>query len=355
MPSHISHALLAEFCITSLEGDPRNIPPGFFPDTPHLRSLAVLGAQGPDIFLHNHRRKPRAFRYGAILHRKGNARILAHLALSARESREEAPRSGFPLHLRELAAFSLGYISHVWLDRLVHPFVNYRAGWRGVPDKHPDRPAMHAFLERIIDVQLLRLLRNQSVQEYRFLDRISPRRHQLVSFRKSVARAIQDSLRSAGDDQELERRIANALYDSLSYYRFTESPGADYFVQGRARERAGIITSRWLSVIHPPEELLILDGLNLDQLLWKHPCDPSRTSNATVPTLFSRAMTRTLEDFSLWAALALGEGSAEKLIASLGEENLNDGISCDPPCRKIHCEPLPLLSLYYQIKTAFDK
>ncbi|SIQ18783.1 hypothetical protein SAMN05920897_10510 [Alkalispirochaeta americana] len=355
MPSHISHALLAESCIESLEKNPRGIPRELLPDTPHLRSLAVLGAQGPDIFLHNHRRKPRAFRYGAILHRKGNARVLASLALTAGTSRESTAKEILSLPARELAAFSLGYISHVWLDRFVHPFVNYRSGWRGVPDKHPDRPAMHAFLERIIDIQLLRLLRNQSVQEYRFLDRISPQRHQLVFLRKSVARAIQDSLRSAGDDRELERRIANALYDSLSYYRFTESPGAEYFSVGRARERAGLITPRWLSVVHPPEELLILDGLNRDQAPWKHPCDPSRTSNATVPSLFNRAQARTLEVFGLWVSLVLKTAPPEKMIQTLGEENLNDGISGDPPCRKIHCDPLPLLSLYHQIKSAFDK
>lgn len=350
MPSHISHALLVEKALSRLEsGDPA----GAGSDrSPRVKAIAILGSQGPDIFLHNHRRKPRGFRYGALLHRKGNAQIVSSLAESA------ATLSGLPR--AELAAFTLGYISHVWLDRLAHPYINYSAGWRGMPDRHPDRPAMHAFLERLIDVQLLRVLCNRSIREYSFLGRLPTSGRDLSALRRHICGAIRRALRSAEEDDLLEARLANALFDSLRYYRHTESPEPEYFYLARTREREGLLNPRWLSVIHPPEELVQLDSLNAEGRPWRHPCTPSRGSNATVPDLFDRALERTVEVFKLWISCseerpAPSPPSLQALERAMGEENLNDGITGDPPCRRKACDPLPLLELYQRIKTAFDR
>ncbi len=347
MPSHISHALLVEESIDNTGGFSGKALRRNISADPVLRKIAVLGAQGPDIFLHNHRRKPRGFRYGAILHRKGNADVLVDLAL---QSRGEMP----PPERDEVAAFALGYLSHVWMDRLCHPYINYHAGWRNAPDRHSDRPWMHAFLERIIDVQLLRHLRNLSVGEYGFVRRIASVREELLPLRRHIVRAIRSALWSSRDDGMLERRLANALYDSLGYYRFSESPGMDYFVEGRSLERRGEINPRWLALVHPPEELLMVDALNLERRPWSHPCDPSRSSNETFPALFHRALRRTVDTFDTWAMVMEGSVPPEQLRFKIGDQNLNDGITGDPPCRRVHCQPLPLITLYQQIKTAFD-
>lgn len=346
MPSHISHALLVEEALASIDSDTIEAE----------RTIAVLGSQGPDIFLHNHRRKPRAFRYGALLHRKGNATVVRSLAESAASIVRETGADSLPL--RELAAFTLGYVSHIWLDRLAHPYINYSAGWRGMPDHDPERPAMHAFLERIIDVQLLRRQRNLSIEEYNFLGRLPSSKRDLKSLRTHIAVAIRTSLRSAADDHLLEQRLANALFDSIGYYRYTESPGAEYFALGRDRERAGLVSSRWLSVVHPPEELCMVDALNRERRNWQHPCDPSRTSNATFQDVFERALAHTLEVYSLWMDAALGDATEKQYVRleeAIGDANLNDGIIGDPPCRRKTCDPLPLLQLYRRIKTAFDR
>ncbi|MCG8481171.1 MAG: hypothetical protein MI724_18900 [Spirochaetales bacterium] len=345
MPSHISHALLAEECGARLE-------------TPPQHALLVLGAQGPDIFLHNHRRKPRGFRYGALLHRKGNAELLSSLALSAhradaqREEDGEAPGTG-----DRIEAYALGYISHVWFDRLAHPYINFRAGWRGVPDRHPDRPAMHAFLERLIDVTLLRRLRDMGVDEYRFVDRLPDRVGLFFRLRPIVVEAIRASLVSAREDANLPRRLQNALYDSLSFYRHTESPDRQYFMSARAREREGTVSSRWLSVVHPPEELIDVDVLNIEGRTWAHPCDDERRSDATVPGLFHEARLRTVESFALWRAVRLAPSSSNvsKLIDTIGPWNLNDGLWSDPPCHRRSCAPLPLLELYETMKRSFER
>lgn len=276
--------------------------------------------------------------------------MLSSLARSAAEIRTNESET-----FLDVTAFALGYISHVWMDRLFHPYINFHAGWRGVPDAHPDRPAMHAFLERIIDVQLLRRLRNQSVQEYGFVDRIITPGLDLGNLRSHVARAINSSLKSARSDTDVDRRISNALFDSLRYYRYTDSPPSSYFFAARSRERAGDFNSRWLSVVHPPEELLTIDALNDDRRTWQHPCSPSRTSNAGVKELFERSVGRTLESYRVWINAAKGVTTGRAVEHNVGPQNLNDGIVGDPPCRRRVCAPLPLLTLYQQIKTTFDR
>ncbi len=345
MPSHISHALLAEECGSQL------VVPQQYP-------LLILGAQGPDVFLHNHRRKPRGFRYGALLHRKGNAELLASLAVSAHRTdaqqgrAEEAPGTG-----DKLEAYALGYISHVWFDRLAHPYINFSAGWRGVPDRHPDRPAMHAFLERLIDVTLLRRLRDSSVNEYRFVDRLPDRVGLFFRLRPIVVEAIRSSLVSAREDGNLPRRLQNALYDSFGFYRYTESPDRQYFTTARLREREGTISSRWLSVVHPPEELIDVDVLNTERRTWTHPCDEGRRSDAAFLDLFREARLRTAESFALWRALRLdpSPGATSTFIDAIGPWNLNDGLRSDPPCHRRYCDPLPLLELYAAMKRSFDR
>jgi hypothetical protein len=311
------------------------------------RSILRLGAQAPDVFLHNHRRKPRGFRYGALLHRKGNDRVLAYLAEAAAECdcRDD------------LTAFSLGYISHVWFDRVAHPYINWSAGWRGVPDAEPERPAMHAFLERLIDVRLLEQLTGQSIAQYAFASKLPRRASDFFRLRPYFVAALREGLRSAADDAQLALRILNALHDALGFYRYTESPDRNYFTVARKREREGQISPRWLSIVHPPAELITLDVLNRDERTWRHPCDWDRASRETVIDLFHRARRRSIQTAEAWL-YAIDHPSPANIAAvseDVGPYNLNDGITADPPCRRRWCRPLPLVELYRSVKTHFER
>ncbi|MFO8042019.1 MAG: hypothetical protein R6U25_02350 [Alkalispirochaeta sp.] len=348
MPSHISHALLADEVLSRVGAEGLRVvnSPEIAGD-PRVRAILTAGAQGPDFFLHNHRRLPRGFRYGALLHRKGNAPLLRSLAESTAIA--ECPE--------DLTAYALGYITHVWFDRLAHPYINWSAGWRGTPDNHPDRPAMHAFLERLIDVQLLRLRKDQSVRQFAFAQRLPRRASDFFRMRGYLVAALQAALVSAADDSQLPRRLLNALHDSLAFYKFTEAPSERYFTVARLRERRGEVSSRWLAIVHPPEEQITVDALNLEHRRWAHPCDPERTSAADMGDLFDQALSRSVTTFETWS-LAVQEPSEAHLQAieeDVGAENLNDGIATDPPCRRTYCEPLPLIELYHELKARFDR
>lgn len=349
MPSHISHALLVEELLD--DGARSDLTDTLFSaiaKDDRSRSIAVLGAQGPDIFLHNHRRKPRGYRYGALLHRHGNAELLDSLAVSAASEDTGGDMT--------TTAYAVGYISHIHLDRVCHPYINWSAGWRGTPDRHTDRSAMHAFLERCIDSVFLMDTRGISVPAFDFLSHLPARGIDLVGLRRNIVTALQTALRSAPDDSRIERRIANAFNDAYGFYRHTNIPDEAYFREARAMERRGTLRPRWLSLVHPPASIVSVDVLNRSHRTWAHPCDNSRKSDMSFLEMYAEALKRSRE--TIQAFLTVVREPLEKnrttLKNSVGPWNLNDGIQADPPCTRRYCDPLPLLELYAEIKSRYD-
>ncbi len=344
MPSQLAHALFAdEVARTHLDPDlSRTVT------TVH-RAFLLLGAQGPDLFLHGVRRKPRGVYYGTILHRKGNAPFLAELALGMAQD-------------LDIFAYLLGWISHVALDRALHPFVNYHAGWRGVPDKHPDRRFMHAFLERCMDVQIVRDRRGVSVDAFPFYPAIAHLQEIPPTLAKLIVPTLRSTLRPAREDAELERRVANAYLDMIGFYAFMNHTPRRYFVQARRRELSGEFSGRWLSVAHPLPEWLLFDTLNSDHRWWHHPCPDAGSSNASVRDLWGAAMADARAPCRALAhawdqphSSSFRSTAVRELQEAVGDRNLNDGLPGEYTCLREHAGPLPLIALYDRIKRILDR
>lgn len=347
MPSHLSHWVLAtraaENTLSRLEQ--RRL-------FRHFGAELTLGAQGPDIFLHNHRRKPRGLHFGAVLHRKGNATLVTELG-----------RAVYPVRTRNgavsaIGAYTIGYITHVFLDRIGHPFVNYFAGWRGVPDSILERPFMHSFLERLIDVQVLDHFGLPAPSDLGFAAMIDGGSRITPHVALPLAAALRAALSAAADDPELELRLQNAYQDSVAFYRFTDKPDLAYLREGRRRELSGTTGPRWLALIHPPASLIDCDVLNRERRPWVHPCDPTIESRESFVELFARALRAAAGPIELLYRLGAtprrhATARAELLVAlseAIGPWNLNDGMSTDPPAPRLVTRPLPLIELYRQIK-----
>jgi len=267
--SHVAHLLFAE------ESARRSSIP-----VDRQSPYFVLGAQGPDLFLHSQRRKPRGIQYGGLLHRKGFPTFAALLAGGSDEARE----------------YAAGFVTHVVLDRVSHPFINYFAGWwdRSRPETRRYQH-MHPFLERLIDIELLERKEGRHPKELSF--------YRLVDCGSELPRGLQEELRhalaasveSARRDEELIQRLRNAYADSMGYYRHTSEIGEAYMKEARRREEAEEISDRWLSLIHPPTLPYKLDVLNLRRRQWCHPCDSDRRSNESFLDLWEAAISRSAE------------------------------------------------------------
>lgn len=271
MPSQIAHLLLAEDVVADTRPDLRSR----HPDT---AAALVLGAQGPDLFLHNRRRKPSGLHYGIVLHRKGSGTFCA----SFLDYTMSLSRSGTePAIIQCLHAYLIGYLTHVVLDRTLHPYINVHAGWRepGNPDTYGYH-ANHVFLERIIDTYLADKLRSSHprfMQIHRMMHvSETVRRPLLHALKYSVAR----STRRGAQDTRLLRKLMNAYNDAASYYAAIHEP--DLHDARRRIRRSPTGSPVWLRYFHPLSLPDDLDPANETHRPWRDPCSGLTVSTDSV-------------------------------------------------------------------------
>lgn len=350
MPSQIAHALCAEETLRATL--PRT---AHLIDTdPKIAAHLAFGAQGPDIFYHNQRRRPTSIQYGTLLHRRGYGTVTARLVA-------DAAASGFSPS-SALGAYIIGFITHAILDRHLHPYINYRAGRPIQGDPSTERyRTMHAFLERLIDVALLQELRGESTGEYSFLQKIEP----MVTadpdgseWVSPMERALVKTFDRAAEDTRLTQRLKNAWSDAIGYYRFTSGITPENMTEALHREEAGEISPHWLSIVHPPNVPNDIDVLNTQHADWTHPCSSRRRSSVSVVEMYHRSVKESIAivtDLIPWWNALLGDTpkAGDPLIAiaeRVGDYNLSDGRPRKRPCRPRHMAPLPLPELQQRIR-----
>ncbi|TVR64784.1 MAG: hypothetical protein EA426_00365 [Spirochaetaceae bacterium] len=334
MPSHITHALHIEETLRSLITDP---PADHTPSQFHY-----LGAQGPDLFLHNRRRRPSGLRYGAILHRGSIGRFIGAM----HDAAEKIPSPDARNHAYD---FILGFAAHAVLDRACHPFINYFAGrWDPAHPETEENRGMHSFLERLLDVDLLRVLRSTAPREYDFARRLGSERLSLDIIARIVPDALAATYRSAKGDRHLADRLENALLDSYGFYRFTNDVSRDDAAR-LARRPDGSIEPLRLTVVHPPFLPDGLDFANARGSRWFHPCAPETAHTESFRDVFSRAVRDGSTVLSGIIEARDTPDAAARIHEIVGDENLSDGGPPGARCGEFIADPLPLRAALEQI------
>jgi hypothetical protein len=202
------------------------------------RAAFALGCQGPDVFYHNQRTRPVALEYGGLLHRQGCglfSAILLKMGLPVPPPGEEAVKAGRrEKGINALGVYALGFMTHAVLDRCCHPYIVYKSQR---PDPEPGKSAGrradaaqgilekggHPFFERIIDVLMLKILRERETASWdqgllaEILEK-PPR-----GLKELLGRALQAGFpERAGKDRKLVQRIDNAFLDAAWFYRLTD-------------------------------------------------------------------------------------------------------------------------------------
>jgi hypothetical protein len=341
MPSQVSHMLHAEEVVA--RGDHTDWLAHLL--EPPARAYLVLGAQGPDIFYHNQRRRPTGIAYGSLMHRRGYGSAVAAMWRHARSA-------GASLGSWQ-SAWVLGFASHAILDRHTHPYINAHAGWpeQDRPDTERYR-SMHPFLERLIDVELLRRRRGIHPNELDFFSRVSCGPEPPEAWVDLMSVALRTVYRKATTDSHLSERLRNAYLDTMGYYRFTNRVDDAYLETAVEREDAGEIGSRWLSIVHPLEVPTDLDVLNLEHESWPHPCSSHEGSTESFVDRYEAAVAEGVVVVDRIAAawdLPEEAGSA-RIRQAVADWNLSDGRPTERPCRKRHAVPLPLPELQERMR-----
>ena len=337
MPSHISHSIFAEDCIAHLDSSLAEATAG---DT-ELDAAILMGAQGPDIFYHNRRTMPSGLLIGAVLHRKGygsvSASMLEHCLLHDRSA-------GSPEGL-----YLLAFISHGVLDRFLHPFINYFAGWVNPDDAQSEEyRSCHPFLERIIDLAITGRLRPklfrskrpvQPLNGFRFADRFDRGDKIHKGIADMILFALKRSYSRMSRDSKLQDRLRNTYQDCLGFYHYSEKP--------RDKE----IPAHWAALLHPFFLPADIDFLNGEQRRWSDPDDDGLYSNDDLWTLYAGAQSAALEVMSVVHSVLNGNAPPEDypgLPVALGDHGLRNN-KANEDQRLSHCDPLPLKGIIERI------
>ena len=163
MPKEVSHILLAEKSV-ELMASSKNKKKALIGVT--LESIAkkypkafAFGSVAPDIFFYDikfpweRKNKPRGLSWGERIHGNLGEHTLKHIILQLETLR--AKNIPYSLEQKEmLFAFSLGYLTHVALDSIIHPIVYYFAGnyYDQNPAEKQKSEMRHRVMETILDL-----------------------------------------------------------------------------------------------------------------------------------------------------------------------------------------------------------
>jgi hypothetical protein len=337
MPAHITHEVFA-----------REVFDKAFSRSEELGPFGVFGAQGPDFCLHNHRTKPTALIFGQLLHTEAYGIYVRKLVDIARKHGQgiESP----------FGIYTAAFATHAILDRITHPFINYFSGW--VTPDHPESDQYyncHAFLERIIDVFVLRSRTGESINGYDFLSRFDCGENLPEFLETALSTAIVETFPIYTSVEKVQRRMRNAYLDTRGFYTFTNPAGRENlhaaFRHGKGHQKP---PRRLLALFHP-DRLPDLDYLNAAREEWNHPGIADEMHTESFIDLYEQAVEAAVPVVQGVAKALNNEISGEDLEKIVGNENLSDGRTKKARRKLELVKPLPLQEVLRTIYIDLEK
>ena len=295
----------------------------------------AVGCQGPDIFYHSRRTRPLALEYGSLLHRRGYGTFCAHLLKMALP----APSQG----LNALAAYALGFVSHATLDRSCHPYIIYKSA--DVQSRGEENSLYHPFLERILDVLMLRELRRKETADWDQRLLAESCENPPPGLKELIARAMISVFpEKTAKDEKLARRIDNAFADSARFYSLTDPAKT----QAEFLDEPLSLRRRYLSVVYPLDLPGNIDFLNTKREPWHYPyrqqsVEPCADTRS-FPEIYADAVKNAVEAILPCMAhyLETGVFPVEAAARSIGDGCLSIHDGEKKPCAPNLSSPLPL-------------
>lgn len=300
-------------------------------------NLFRVACQGPDIFYHNQRTKPSGLTYGSLIHRKRYGKLVLNLIKEACSH----PHS-FPPELR---AYVLGFITHAFLDRKTHPYIMYFSGWVNSMGKSSKRFfRCHAYLERILDVLILKEKRGILLQDYDFLSHIL-----CETFSRSVINTFTQALHVTYPNSILKSenrtRIRNAHTDTMFFYKITNHKRPENLYRAYEQDRIENFRKRRIALFHPLELPAHIDFLNLERKMWCHPCFESEQYSLSFTDLYNQALQEVVPVIRAVDRMIAEKTLPPDLDEKIGNQSLDTNKNSDNPCIPKFSSPFPLSEL----------
>ena len=346
MPAHISHYLfIKESLRRAFAGRGERLIEDF-------EAILAFASQGPDLFYHNQRTRPGAFKYGRILHRGGYGSFLT--ALAARiipdsgapgswEGEGDESRDGDAIVCRE-GALMLGLASHAVLDRFTHAFIISKSGWVE-PGNSSSRKyfRLHAFYERIIDRLLYENFTGESLFDFDFYNILSRIDKDMEWFQKELIQSVFTAYPNLNKPDLSRRRLRNALRDALYFYSVTDPTREDNAYQAYLRDERHFHKKRFLALYHPRVLDPDTDYLNTGRRGWPDPFEKNYLRYESFFDLFEEAVRHMVSVFKAIERLFLDRRVTEEFESVIGNGNLSNG-AMDKAPEPFYSDPLDLNS-----------
>jgi hypothetical protein len=292
---------------------------------------------------------PTGLRYGVITHRHRYGTLVENMVREALRL-SVTPQS-------ELSAYIFGFTTHAVLDRRAHPFIGYHAGW--VDPARPETKRLfhcHPFLERIIDVLMLRRLRGMELMDFDFFPLVRCGKSLPYQVVKTLVKSLNQTYPSLNYKSRDRKRIENAYRDTMFFYKVTNHRSHTLYKLAFKKDRKEEFKERRLALFHPPVIPEGIDFLNDGGRTWSHPCDRDATSTLGFMDLYRGALVEAVDQIREVHDVITRRASVEGLAEKIGEQSLDTGRD---HCVPLYSNPFPLPeildALYRKIEGQFPK
>ena len=344
MPSQICHLIFAEDTLHGALGqEAGNI-------LAEHGNIFRFGAQGPDFFYHNQRTKPTGLKSGVNTHREGYGRLVAHMI---RELRRLESKGCEQLPL--IRAYILGFATHPFLDRATHPFIEYFSGWVDAEREETERYyRCHIFMERILDVLMLRRKRDLDIRRFSLLPPLDCGAMLPYGIVKTLVKGLNATYPNTHFKSRDRRRVENAYIDSMDFYTFIDPQNPHFRRVAYERDRISGEDRRRLALFHPFEIPEDIDFLNLENNSWTHPCNSQWRHRESFPELWEKALRETVPALLQIREILEGSGDPQRAEQLIGNESLGTGLHWQEECKLQYNQPLPLPELLDKMYLELD-
>ncbi|KWX71285.1 zinc dependent phospholipase C family protein [Paenibacillus jilunlii] len=296
----------------------------FLAERKNRPELYHLGCQGPDFLLYHSflpwKKDTRAIRLGDLMHTENCGPVLIDFW-----QRALALPSG---ELREAQQYFLGFLTHHLLDRNLHPYINWKAGY-----KHRN----HQRFEIVLDTLFMKRLKQ--------LDTWRHAAWKKINVGSRLPFPIHTILRETASDWYPEsRRLPSEIWheaylDMILAHKWLYDPKGwkKSLLRGKARR----LFSQQLS---PAEEKL--DYLNEKHGEWRHSALYSEVRTESVWDLWEEALAEgrtVLRALASWLNSTVPAEAAralEHFKQVLGDRSYDTGKECSSKLKNLYAEPI---------------
>jgi hypothetical protein len=258
--------------------------------------------------------------------------------------------------LSHIRAYILGFTTHAFLDKKTHPFIDYYSGWVDVEQEESERYyRCHIFLERILDVLMLKIKRDLNIREFSLLPLLDCGAMLPYGIIKTLVKSLNVTYPNTHFKSRDRRRVENAYIDSMGFYTFIDPLNPHYRQLAYERDRSSHGDHRRLALFHPFDVPGNIDFLNLGNNTWTHPCNSDWRHQESFPELWEIAQNETVPVLRQMHEILEGRGDPVLVEQLIGNQSLGTGLNWHDNYKLQYSKPLPLPELLDSMYLELDR